>query len=315
MISLEDVQQARERIRPYIHETPLLSSEQLSRELGVNLYFKAEHLQKVGAFKARGAANTVFSLTEQEAQRGVATHSSGNHGAALARAAQLRGIPAHVVVPENANTTKVAAIEGYGAEIIRCESTLEAREKTLAETVEKTGAVVVHPYDDPRVIAGQGTCALEILEQMKSHREKLTAVITPVGGGGLLAGTATVMKAKSHASVFGAEPSGADDAYRSFQSGVRVTDHDPQTIADGLRTTLGEHNFQIIQEAVDDILLVDEAEIVAAMRLIWTRLKQVIEPSSAVCLAALIKNRERFQGQTVCLVLTGGNVDLSNLPF
>lgn len=315
MISLGDVQIARERIAPYVHETPLLSSDQLSRELGVNLYFKSEHLQKVGAFKARGAANTVFSLTDEEAKCGVATHSSGNHGAALARAAQLRDIPAHIVVPENANASKVAAIEGYGAEIIRCESTLAARESTLAATVEKTGAVVVHPYDDPRVIAGQGTCALEVLAQMASHREKLHALITPVGGGGLLAGSATVIKAKSHASVFGAEPSGADDAYRSFTTGDRVTEHTPETIADGLRTTLGKENFEIIRENVDDILLVDEDEIVDAMKLIWTRLKQVVEPSSAVCLAALIKNKERFQGQTVCLILTGGNVDLSDLPF
>ena len=315
MIELRDVQAARERIRPHIHETPLLSSEQLSRELGINLYFKAEHLQKVGAFKARGAANTVFSLTDQEAQSGVATHSSGNHGAALARAAQLRGISAHVVVPENANQMKVDAIASYGAEVIRCASTLAARESTLAETVAKTGAEIVHPYNDERVIAGQGTCALEILEQMGSHREKLHALITPVGGGGLLAGSAVVMKAKSHGLVYGAEPTGADDAYRSFKTGIRVTDHTPNTIADGLRTNLGERNFEIIKQDVNDILLVTEEEIVDAMRLIWTRLKQVVEPSSAVCFAALAKNRERFQDQTVCLVLTGGNVDLSELPF
>lgn len=315
MVTLSDVQRARERIRPYIHETPLLSSDQLSREMGVNLYFKSEHLQKVGAFKARGAANAVYSLSDDEARSGVATHSSGNHGAALARAAQLRGVPAYVVVPENANQMKVDAIASYGAEIIRCASTLESREATLAETVANFGAAVVHPYDDPRVIAGQGTCALEILEQMASHRETLHALITPVGGGGLLAGSAIVTRTKSQSAVFGAEPSGADDAYRSFKTGNRVSQHQPETIADGLRTTLGVKNFEIIRENVDDIMLVTEDEIVTAMKLIWTRLKQVVEPSSAVCFAALAKHRDRFQGQTVCLVLTGGNVDLANLPF
>jgi threonine dehydratase len=315
VVSLADVKAARERIRPYVHETPLLSSEQLSRELGINLYFKAEHLQKVGAFKARGAANTVYSLTDEQAANGVATHSSGNHGAALARAAQLRGIPAHVVVPQNANQTKVDAIASYGAHIIRCESTLAAREASLADVVTNTGAEVVHPYDDPRVIAGQGTCALEVLEQMGSHRETLHALITPVGGGGLLAGSAVVVKARNHGDIFGAEPEGADDAYRSFKSGVRVTDQVPNTIADGLRTTLGERNFEIIKHDVDDVFVVSEEEIVHAMKLIWTRLKQVVEASSAVPFAALSKNRERFQGQTVCLVLTGGNVDLSDLPF
>lgn len=314
-VTIDDIKAARDRIRPYIHQTPLLSSEQLSRELGVDIYFKGEHLQKVGAFKARGAANTVFSLTDEEASAGVATHSSGNHGAALARAARLRGIPAHVVVPENANPTKVDAIAAYGAKVIRCAATLEAREDTLKKTVAETGAVVVHPYDDARVIAGQGTTALEILEQMHAMGQKLDALITPVGGGGLLAGSATAVRARSHADVFGAEPSDADDAYRSFKSGTRVTQHTPRTIADGLQTTLGANNFKIIQKHVTDILLVDEDEIVDAMKLIWSRLKQVVEPSSAVALAALIKERQRFQGQTVCLVLTGGNVDLSNLPF
>lgn len=314
-ISLDDIRAARDRIQPYVHQTPLLSSEQLSRELGLEVFFKGEHLQKVGAFKARGAANTVFSLDDEAAIAGVATHSSGNHGAALARAAKLRQIPAHVVVPENANPTKVKAIEGYGAHVIRCEATLEAREQSLAAVITKTGATMVHPYDDPRVIAGQGTAALEVIEQVTGLGLKLDALITPVGGGGLLAGSAVACKARSHANVFGAEPDGADDAYRSFYSGVRVTQHTPNTIADGLRTTLGAHNFEIIREKVDDIFLVSDDEIVAAMALIWTRLKQVVEPSSAVALAALMKNRDRFQDQTVCLILTGGNVDLANLPF
>lgn len=314
-ISIDDVRAARDRIQPYIHQTPLLSSEQLNRELGLEVFFKGEHLQKVGAFKARGAANTIFSLSDEEAGAGVATHSSGNHGAAVARAAQLRGIKAHIVVPENAIQSKVDAIAAYGAELIRCESTLEAREQTLAKVVAETGAIMVHPYDDPRVIAGQGTAALEILEQVKSLGRKLDVLMIPVGGGGLLAGSAVVIDAQSRADTYGAEPAGADDAYRSFHSGVRVTEHSPQTIADGLRTTLGAHNFEIIGKLVKDIVLVDEDEIVEAMKLIWTRLKQVIEPSSAVCLAALMKQREHFQGKTVCLILTGGNVDLANLPF
>ncbi len=314
-IDIDDVRAARDRIQPYIHQTPLLSSEQLNQELGVEVFFKGEHLQKVGAFKARGAANTILSLSEEEASHGVATHSSGNHGAAVARTAKLRGIRAHIIVPENANPSKVAAIAAYGAEIIRCQSTLEAREEMLAKVVADTGAVMVHPYDDPRVIAGQGTMPLEILEQVKSLGRKLDVLMIPVGGGGLLAGSAVVINAQSRADVYGAEPAGADDAYRSFHSGERVTAHDPHTIADGLRTTLGAHNFEIIQKLVKDIILVEEDEIVEAMKLIWTRLKQVVEPSSAVCLAALMKQREQFQGKTVCLVLTGGNVDLENLPF
>lgn len=314
-VDIDDIRAARDRIQPYIHQTPLLSSEQLNKELGLEVFFKGEHLQKVGAFKARGAANTVLSLSDEEAAAGVATHSSGNHGAAVARAAQLRGINAHVVVPEHANPSKVDAIAAYGAEIIRCEATLEAREKTLAEVVARTGAIMVHPYDDPRVIAGQGTTALEILEQMRSLGRKLDVLIIPVGGGGLLAGSAVVVDAQSNAHTYGAEPSGADDAYRSFHSGTRITQHNPHTIADGLRTTLGAENFEIISKLVKDIVLVEEEEIVDAMRLIWTRLKQVVEPSSAVCFAALIKQREKFKGKTVCLVLTGGNVDLANLPF
>ena len=310
-VTLDDIKAARARIRPYIHETPVLSSEQLNRETGATLLFKCEHLQKVGAFKARGAANTVFSLSDAEAKPGVATHSSGNHGAALARAAQLRGIPAHIVVPKNAKLAKISAIEGYGGHVIRCESNLAAREATLIQVVSETNATVVHPYDDERVIAGQATTALEILEQISD----LDGVVIPVGGGGLLAGSSCVFKAMSDAKVYGAEPAMADDAFRSFTSGVRVTEHTPKTIADGLQTTLGEKNFNIIRELVDDILLVSEVEIVSAMGLIWSRLKQVVEPSSAVTLAAVIKYPQLFQNQKICLILTGGNVDLADLPF
>jgi len=310
-VTLNDVVAARARIRPYIHETPVLSSELLNREAGATLLFKCEHLQKVGAFKARGAANTVFSLSPVEAKLGVATHSSGNHGAALARAAQLRGIPAHIVVPNNAKLAKVLAIEGYGGRVIRCESNLAAREATLKQVVAETNATVVHPYDDERVIAGQGTTALEILEQV----DDLDGVVIPVGGGGLLAGSSCVFKAMSDVKVYGAEPKMADDAYRSFTSGVRVTEHTPKTIADGLQTTLGEKNFDMIRELVDGILLVSEDELVSAMGLIWSRLKQVVEPSSAVTLAAVIKYPDLFQNRKICLILTGGNVDLADLPF
>ncbi|MFT4800223.1 MAG: threonine dehydratase [Candidatus Azotimanducaceae bacterium] len=310
-VTIADVEAAHDRIRPYVHETPLLSSQQLDLESGATLLFKAEHLQKVGAFKARGATNAVFSLSDLEASRGVATHSSGNHGAALARAAQLRGIPAHIVVPENAKLAKVNAISSYGGRVIRCESTLAAREAALEQVVKDTGATIVHPYDDSRVIAGQGTAALEILAQT----DRLDSVVIPVGGGGLLAGSTVVFKSKSTVKIYGAEPASADDAYRSFKSGVRVASHIPNTIADGLQTTLGEKNFAIIRDQVDDILLVSEDDIVSAMRLIWSRLKQVVEPSSAVTLAAVLNYPALFQNQTVCLVLTGGNLDLDDLPF
>lgn len=310
-VTIADVEAAHDRIRSYVHETPLLSSQLLDLESGAKLLFKAEHLQKVGAFKARGATNAVFSLSDSEARRGVATHSSGNHGAALARAAQLRGIPAHIVVPKNAKLAKVNAISSYGGQVIRCESTLAARDDLLEQVVNETGATIIHPYDDARVIAGQGTTALEILAQT----ERLDAVVIPVGGGGLLAGSSLVFKARSKVKVYGAEPASADDAYRSFKSGVRVMSHVPNTIADGLQTTLGERNFAIIHECVDDILLVSEDEIVAAMKLIWSRLKQVVEPSSAVTLATVLKYPQLFQNKTVCLVLTGGNLDLDDLPF
>ena len=306
---------ARECIKPYIHETPLLTSETLDQMVGAKLFFKAEHLQKVGAFKARGAVNAVFSIPADETARGVATHSSGNHGAALARAAALRSIPAHIVVPENANALKVEAIRSYGGNITYCESTLEAREAMLTNTLKNTGALMVHPYDDWRVIAGQGTTALEVIEQFKSMGTSLDVFVAPVGGGGLLSGTAKVLSERSNAKVYGAEPAAADDAYRSFTSGIRVTTHEPHTIADGLRTCLGERNFQVIQEHVDGILLVTEKEIVDAMKLVWTRLKQIIEPSSAVTLAAAIRYPQLFADKNVCLVLTGGNVDPMHLPF
>lgn len=307
---IDDIRAAHDRILPWIHRTPVMTSEMLDGLAGASVFFKCENLQKAGAFKSRGAVNAVFSLSDDEARRGVATHSSGNHGSALARAAKLRGIPAWIVVPENAKAAKKATIRQYGGQVIECESTLAARETTLAKVVEETGAVFIPPYDDDRIIAGQGTAALELCGQVKN----LDCIIAPVGGGGLLAGTALVC-AEYGLKAFGAEPEMADDAYRSFTTGEHVQSHTPNTIADGLQTTLGERNFDVIRHQVADILLVSEKEIVDAMQLLWTRLKLLVEPSAAVTYAAILRNPERFAGQRVGAILTGGNVDLTDLPF
>lgn len=309
-VTIDDINEAAERIAPWIEHTPVMRSESLDRLVGAELHFKCEHLQKAGAFKSRGAVNAVFSLPKDQAQKGVATHSSGNHGSALARAAMLAGIPAWIVVPANAKEAKKEAIRSYGGEIIECEPTLEARQATLEEVVAQTGAIFIPPYDDDRIIAGQGTAALELAEQVPF----LDAIVTPVGGGGLLAGTAIVGRER-RIRVFGGEPEMADDARRSFITGERVASHVPNTIADGLLTTLGERNFEIIREHAEDILLVSEHDIVSAMGLLWTRLKQVVEPSAAVSLASIIVHRHIFEGKKVGLVLTGGNVDINNLPF
>ncbi len=308
-VTIKDIETAHLRIRQYVHNTSVVTSDLLDELTGCRLFFKCEHLQKAGAFKSRGAVNAVLSLSDVEASKGVATHSSGNHGAALARAARIRNIPAYVVVPGNARQAKKDAMRSYGAELIECESTLTARQEMLTRVVRDTGAAIVHPYDDDRVIAGQGTTALELFDQVVD----LDAVIVPVGGGGLLAGCAIVAYPKVH--VYGAEPEMADDAHRSFNGGDLITHHVPKTICDGLQTTLGQRNFEIIQHKVTDILLVSEKEIVDAMSLLWTRLKQVVEPSSAVTLAAVIRNSNVFQGQRLGLILTGGNVDLNDLPF
>jgi threonine dehydratase len=305
-----DVLKAQERISGLVHRTPVLTSEKLDAIAGIQLFFKCENLQKVGAFKARGGVNAVCALDDVTAKKGVATHSSGNHGAALARAAALRNIPAYIVIPSNAKQVKQDAIRDYGAEVILCEPTLAAREAKLAEVIERTRAVEIHPYDDASIIAGQGTTALEIIEQV----EDLDVIITPVGGGGLLAGCSLVAE-QSGLKIYGAEPEGADDAYRSFQSGELVTSHVPDTICDGLLTTVGRQNFEIIKRSVEEILLVSDQETITAMELLWTRLKLVVEPSSAVTLAAVLKYPGRFAGKKVALVLTGGNVDLKDLPF
>ena len=310
---IQDIQDAGLRISGYVHRTPILSSALLDRELGCELVFKCENLQKVGAFKARGAHNAVLKLGEEQRSRGVATHSSGNHAAALALAASHFDIPAYIVMPENAPTSKVAAVRAYGADITFCESTQAARESTLAELCQRTGAHFIPPYDHPDIIAGQGTATLEIVAQLERAPDYL---LVPVGGGGLLAGSAIASKALMPATrVIGAEPAGADDAMRSFQSGQRQPQTAPETVADGLRTALGQLNFTIIREQVDDILTANDDVIITAMRLVWTRMKLVIEPSAAVGLAVVMSHPERFRGKRVAVILTGGNVDLDKLPW
>ena len=310
--TLQDVLLAHARIRPYIHRTPVLTCAGLDRATGARLYFKCENFQKVGAFKARGATNAVFSLGDEEAARGVVTHSSGNHAAALAMAAGRRGIPAYIVMPDNAPQVKKDAVAAYGGRIEFCAPTLKAREETCARIVAGTGAQLVHPYNDERVMAGQGTAAVELLEEVPD----LDVVLTPVGGGGLLSGTAVAVKGLNGGiRVIGAEPAGADDAYRSFRAGERQPMDNPQTIADGLRTSLGDKTFPIIRRLVDDIVTVSEAGIVDAMRRVWQTMKIVIEPSCAVPLAALLEERVHLAGKRVGIVLTGGNVDLDRLPW
>jgi threonine dehydratase len=310
--TIDDIRQAAARIKPYAHRTPVLTCTSLDHMANAQLFFKCENFQKVGAFKFRGACNTVFSLSNTEAERGVATHSSGNHGAALALAAQLRHIPAHIVMPHNAPQVKREAIAGYGAHIIECEATQADREATLKRVVDATGAVFVPPYNDARVIAGQGTTALELHADVPD----LDIVLTPIGGGGLTSGIALAMAALSpRTRVVAVEPAGADDAYRSLASGVLQPSLNPQTIADGLRTSLGELTFAIVQQHVERIVTVSEDAIVRAMRHVWERMKIVIEPSSAVPVAAVLDKQIEVSGLRVGIVLSGGNVDLAGLPF
>lgn len=309
-VSFEDVTSAARRISGLVHRTPIFSSERLNQETGLSLFFKSEHLQKVGAFKARGAVNAVYSLDKSRLKQGVATHSSGNHGAALARAGVMKEIPVNVVVPSDARQVKKDAIAAYGARIIECEPALTARQAALGQVIADTGATFIHPYDDNEIIAGAGTAALEFVEQVKD----LDVIVTPIGGGGLLAGSALVSEVEG-IRVYGAEPAGADDAARSLKSGVRVLEHVPDTLCDGLLTTVGERNWGVIQHRVEDILVASDDDTVAAMYLIWTRMKQIVEPSSAVCLAAILKAKNLFAGQRIGVILTGGNVDLADLPF
>ncbi len=303
-VDFNNIRAAHERIRAYIKRTPVLTSSRLNEASGSSLFFKCENFQKIGAFKARGATNAVFALDDPTARRGVATHSSGNHGAAVARAAKLRGIPAHIVMPSNSAKVKVRAVESYGAHIVFCQPTEEAREATCAEVIKKTGATLIHSFENEDVIAGQGTAALELLEDI------------PVGGGGLLSGTAVAAKSmRPRIKVIAVEPANADDAAQSFRAGRRIVTEKKFTIADGLRTNVGEPNFAIIQHHVDDIVTVSEEAIVSAMRTIWETMKIVIEPSAAVPYAASVENKIALEGKRVGIILTGGNVDLDALPW
>ena len=311
MPGFADVLDAAARIAPHAHVTPVLRSRSLDEAAGAHLHFKAEHLQRVGAFKFRGACNAVWSLADEVAARGVATHSSGNHGAALALAARVRGIPCHVVVPEGAVQAKLAAIERAGAILHRCAPTIAAREAACARVQSDTGATVVHPYTDARVIAGQGTAALELLT---AHPD-LDALVVPLGGGGLAAGTALAMQALAPGCrLYLAEPAGADDGARSFARGMLDHAFTPDTVCDGLRGTLGAPNFALLQATGAEVLTVDDDATLAALRLVASHMKQLVEPSSAIVLAAVLAYRARFAGRKVGLVLSGGNLDLDALP-
>jgi threonine dehydratase len=310
-IDLATILAAHKRIQPHVHRTLVLTSERLDKSSGASLFFKCENLQKIGAFKARGATNAVFALDDAMARCGVATHSSGNHGAAVARAAKLRGVPAHIVMPSNSAKVKIRAIEGYGAQIVFCEPTEEAREGTCAEVIRKTGATLIHSFENDHVIAGQGTAAVELLEDVPG----LDLIICPVGGGGLLSGTAIAAKSmRPDIKVIAVEPANADDAAQSFRAGRRLVTEKKFTIADGLRTNVGERTFPIIQRYVDDIVTVSEEAIVSAMRTIWETMKIVIEPSAALPYAAIVERVIDVNGKRVGIILTGGNVDLDALP-
>jgi threonine dehydratase len=303
---------AHKRIRAYIHRTPVLTSERLDEASGASLFFKCENFQKIGAFKARGATNAVFLLDDAAAQFGVATHSSGNHGAAVARAAKLRGIPAHIVMPSNSAKVKVRAVESYGAHTVFCEPTEEAREAACAEVIKKTSATLIHSFENEDVMAGQGTAVVELLEDVSD----LDLAMCPIGGGGLLSGTAVAAKSmRPKIKIIAVEPANADDAAQSFRAGRRIVTQKKFTIADGLRTNVGEPNFAIIQRYVDDIVTVSEEAIVSATRTIWETMKIIIEPSAAVPYAAIQEGKIEVSAKRVGIILTGGNVDLDALPW
>jgi len=311
-INKKDLLDTHSRIKPHIHNTPVLSSSLINEIVDAQLFFKCENFQKMGAFKMRGALNTVLQLSDEQKKFGVATHSSGNFAQALALSAKLQGTKAYIVMPKNASDIKKKAVKAYGGQIIECEANLDARETSLNKIVDETGAKFLHPYNDYQVIQGQGTAAMELIEE---HAD-LDYIITPVGGGGLLAGTALAAYHFSpKTKVVAGEPLGADDAWQSLEKGELVPQTNPQTIAEGLRTSLGDKTFPIIREYVEKIVRVEEDEIVKAMRLIWERMKIIIEPSSAVAVAALLKEKKKYKGKKVGIILSGGNVDLDNLPF
>jgi threonine dehydratase len=309
---LADIQAAYTRIKPFVHKTPVLSSQQLNNQFGCELFFKCENFQKVGAFKFRGATNAVLSLTKEEKGRGVVTHSSGNHAAALALAARMNGVKANIVMPDNAPLVKKNAVAGYGAEITFCKPTLQAREETTRIIMEKTGSTLVHPYDNFNVICGQGTAVMELLDE----KTDLEIIIAPIGGGGLMSGTSTCVKGMNTGiHVFGAEPLNANDAYISFTSDNLTPSVNPITVADGLLTSLSELTFSIIRRNVDKIFTAKEESIIDCMLLVWERMKIIIEPSSATVLAIIKENSEVFRGKRVGLIISGGNVDFRKLPF
>ena len=310
--TLHDIRAAAQRIKPYIHRTPILTNESLNQQTDAQVYLKCENFQKVGAFKFRGACNAVFSLGDDEAAQGVSTHSSGNHAQALALAAKLRSIPAYIVMPQNAPKVKKEAVVGYGGQITFCEPTLEARESTLAKIAEETGSTIIHPYDSERVIAGQGTVALELLEDIPD----LDVIIAPIGGGGLISGTAiAATEIRNGIRVIAGEPEMADDAYRSMQAGEIIPSVNPKTIADGLLTSLGKITFPIIQGRVEQIVTVSESAIIESMKFVWERTKIIIEPSAAVAVGVLWEKKIALSGLKVGVILSGGNVDLEKLPW
>ncbi len=306
------IQQAAKRIKRYIHRTPVYKSDNLNHLVKAEVYFKCENLQKAGAFKSRGAVNAVFSLTEKEIEKGVCTHSSGNHAAALSRAARLRKSNAHIVMPRNSSKVKIAAVKNYGGKITFCEPNLESRESTLAEVKIRTGAIEVHPYNNFTIIAGQATAAKELIEEVGD----LNIMMAPVGGGGLLSGTALSTHFISpNTKVIAGEPAGADDAYQSFHQNKFIPSVNPNTIADGLLTSLGSLTFPLIKKYVNDIITVKEESIMEAMKLIWERMKIIIEPSSAVPFAAVLENQSEFKNQRIGIIISGGNIDLDEIPW
>ena len=312
--SIEDVRSAAERIRGVGHRTPVLTSKTLDQLAGRKLFFKCENFQKVGAFKFRGGWNAVSMLSDNEAEKGVCTHSSGNHAQAVAYSAQKKGIPAYIVMPDNSPDVKLNAVKGYGANVTLCEPTLEARRTTLDGIAKKTGAAVIHPFNNPNVIAGQGTAALELIEEIG----ELDAVIAPIGGGGLMSGTCiTTRSILPNARLFGAEPKGADDAYRSLKEGKMLPQENPNTICDGLLTSMGENTWNILKDHLNDIYTVSDDEVIKAMKLIWERMKIIIEPSCATPVAVVMGTEfKQLKGiEKIGIILTGGNIDLSKLPF
>ena len=310
--TFDDVVAAHQRIAPHVHRTPVLTSRMLNALSGAELFFKCENFQKGGAFKARGASNAVFGLTDEQAAKGVATHSSGNHGTCLSYAAGRRGIPCTVVMPRTAPQAKKDAVRGYGARVVECEPSTTSREAVFAEVVAETGAEFVHPYNDHRVVAGQGTCSKEMIDDLG----ELDAVIAPIGGGGMVSGTClTLSTLAPKVKIYAAEPEQADDAMRSFKAGHIIADDAPETVADGLKVPLKDLTWHFVKAYVTDILTASEEDIVDAMKLIWKRMKIVMEPSSAVPLATILKNPDIFAGKRVGVVITGGNVDLDKLPW